>query len=82
MEKHLALAVALLLTLPSVAGAQVRRADLDLALGQLGLAVRALPPVAALPRIQTAAAWLSERASTTNPAEVSKEYIRSLQLLS
>ena len=81
MEKHFALVIALLLTFPSVVGAQVRRADLDLALGQLGLAVRSLPPVAALPRIQTAAAWLSERASTTNPAEVSKEYVRSLQLL-
>jgi hypothetical protein len=81
VEKGLALAVALLLTLPGVSSGQVRRADLDSTLGQLGLAVRALPPVAALPRIQTAVAWLSDRAKMTNPAEVSPEYIRSLQQL-
>jgi hypothetical protein len=79
--KRFALALALVLTLPDVAGAQVRRVDLDRTLGQLSLAVRALPPVSALPRIQAAVTWLSERARTTNPAEVSKEYLGSLQQL-
>lgn len=81
VEKRLALAIALLLTLPGVSSGQVRRADLDLTLGQLGLAVRALPPVAALPRIKAAVTWLNDRAATTNPAEVSPEYLRSLQQL-
>ena len=81
MEKRFALAIALVIALPNVASAQVRRADLDLALGQLRLAVRALPPVAALPKIETAVAWLSDRAATTNPADVSTEYLRSLQQL-
>ena len=81
MEKRFALAIALVLALPDFASAQVRREDLNLAVGQLRLAVRALPPVAALPRIQTAVAWLSDRAATTNPADVSKEYVRSLQQL-
>ena len=58
----------------------MRREDLNLAVGQLRLAVRALPPVAALPRIQTAVAWLSDRAATTNPA-CQQEYVRSLQQL-
>lgn len=80
MEKRIALVITfLLLTLPSIASAQVRRADLDLALRQLDLAVRALPPVGALRRIQSAAAWLTDRARTTNPDDVSQEYVRSLQ---
>ena len=53
--------------------------DVNLAIGQLNLAVRALPPVAALPRIQAAVTWLSERAEKTDPANVSQEYVRSLQ---
>ena len=81
MQKRFAVAMALVLALPTVAGAQVSRAELNLALGQLGLAVRALPPVAALPRIQAAVTWLSGRAQTTNPADLSKEYVRSLQQL-
>ena len=81
MKARFAVAIALVLTLPNVASAQVSRADLNLALGQLRLAVRALPPVAALPRIQAAVTWLSGRADTTNPAEVSQEYVRSLQQL-
>ena len=81
MEKRFALALAFVLALPDFASAQVRREDLNLAVGQLRLAARALPPVAALPRIQTAVAWLSDRAATTNPAQVSKEYVRSLQQL-
>jgi len=81
VEKRFALALAFVLALPDFASAQVRREDLNLAVGQLRLAARALPPVAALPRIQTAVAWLSDRAATTNPAQVSKEYVRSLQQL-
>ena len=81
MEIRFAALVALLLALPTVASAQVSRADLNLALGQLGLAVRALPPVAALPRIEAAATWLTRRAETSNPADVSHEYLRSLQQL-
>ena len=81
MEKRFALVIALVLTLPRVSSAQVRRADLELALGQLQLAVRAMPPVAALPRIQTAVAWLSDRAKTSNPDQVSPEYVRSLEQL-
>ena len=81
VEKRFALAAALLFTICSVSGAQVRRSDLDRALGQLGLAVRALPPVTARPRIQTAVAWLTDRAASTNPAEVSGEYVRSLEQL-
>jgi hypothetical protein len=37
--------------------------------------------VAALPRIETAVAWLSDRAGTTDPTQVSPEYVRSLQQL-
>jgi len=81
VEKRFALVIAVLLTLPSVSSGQVRRADVDLAIGQLQLAVRALPPVAALPRIQTAVAWLGDRAKTSDPAQISAEYIRSLQQL-
>jgi hypothetical protein len=76
-----ALSIALVLALPHVASAQVRRADLDLAIGQLRLAARALPPVAALPRIQSAVTWLSERARTTDPAQVTPTYVKSLQQL-
>ena len=79
VEKRVALAIALLLVLPTLAGAQVRRQDLNLALGQLGLAARALPPVAARPRVQAAVDWLSERARSTNPAQVSPAYVRSLE---
>jgi hypothetical protein len=79
MKKCFALAVALMLALPDVANAQVRRTDLNLALGQLGLAVRTLPPVAALSRIQAAVTWLTGRAETSDPAQVSKEYVRSLE---
>jgi hypothetical protein len=79
MEKRFALAVALVLALPDFASAQVRRADLNLALGQLDLAVRTLPPVPALSRIQAAATWLRGRADTTDPAQVSREYVRSLE---
>lgn len=81
MERRFAVAIALVLTLPGFASAQVRRADLNLALGELRLAVRSLPPVAALPRIEAAVTWLSGRAETTNPAQVSEEYLRSLQQL-
>jgi hypothetical protein len=76
-----ALSIALVLALPHFASAQVRRADLDLAIGQLGLAARALPPVAALPRIQAAVTWLSDRARTTDPAQVTPTYLKSLQQL-
>lgn len=79
MRKYLAVVTALVLAIPHSAGAQVRRTDVNLAIGQLNLAVRALPPVAALPRIQAAVTWLSERAETTDPANVSPEYVRSLQ---
>ena len=79
MEKHFALAFVFALTLPDVASAQVRRTDLNLAVGQLGLAVRTLPPVAALSRIETAVTWLTERAKTSDPGQVSKEYVRSLE---
>lgn len=81
MGTRVALSIALVLAFPHFASAQVGRADLDLALGQLGLATRALPPVAALPRIQAAVNWLSDRAKTTNPAQVSQAYVRSLQQL-
>lgn len=76
-----AIALVLVLVLPDVASAQVSRAELNLALGQLSLAVRALPPVPSLPRIQAAVTWLSGRAQTTNPAELTEEYVRSLQQL-
>lgn len=79
MRKYLAVVTALVLAIPHSARAQVRRTDVNLAIGQLNLAVRALPPVAALPRIQAAVTWLSERAKTTDPANVSQEYVRSLQ---
>jgi hypothetical protein len=78
MEKCFALAFVFALTLSDVASAQVSRADLNLAVGQLGLAVRTLPPVAALSRIQTAVTWLTDRAGTSDPAQVSKAYVRSL----
>ena len=81
VQKRCALAIALLITLPHFADAQVRRVDLELALGQLGLAAQALPPVPAVSRIQTAVAWLVDRSKTTNPAQVSIEYVRSLQQL-
>jgi hypothetical protein len=76
-----ALVIALLLTLPGVSSAQVRRADLDEALAQLALAVRASPPFAALPRIQAAVTWLTDRARTTDPDQVSQEYVNSLKQL-
>jgi hypothetical protein len=79
MEKCFPLALAFVLALANFASAQVRRADLNLALGQLELAVRTLPPVPALSRIQAAAKWLAGRAETTDPAQVSKEYVRSLE---
>jgi hypothetical protein len=79
MRTYLAVVTALVLAAPHSAGAQVRRTDVNLAIGQLNLAVRALPPVAALPRIQAAVTWLSGRADRTDPAKVSPEYVRSLQ---
>jgi hypothetical protein len=81
MGKRFAVAIALVLTLPDFASAQVSRADVNRALGQLRIAVRALPPVAALPRIEAAVTWLSDRAEASNPAEVSREYLHSLQQL-
>lgn len=81
MTRRFALAVALVLTLHHSASAQVSRAELNLALGQLRLAVRALPPVAALPRIEAAVTWLSGRAETSNPSDISEEYVRSLRQL-
>jgi hypothetical protein len=80
-KRHAVLAIALVVTLPGSAGAQVSRAELNLALEQLRLAVRSLPPVAALPRIDAAVTWLSGRAETSNPAEISEKYLRSLQQL-
>ena len=79
MRMYLVVVIVLVLTLPHSATAQVRRSDLNLAIGQLNLAVRALPPVAALPRIQAAVTWLSGRAERTDPADISPEYLRSLQ---
>lgn len=81
MRKGFELAIALVLTLPISASAQVRRADIQQAVGQLSLAVQALPPVPARARIRTALSWLSDRATTSDPAEVSAEYVRSLQQL-
>jgi hypothetical protein len=79
MVKCFALTLVFALALPDVASAQVRRTDLNLAVGQLGLAVRTLPPVAALSRIQAAVTWLTDRAKTSDPAQVSKEYVHSLE---
>jgi len=81
MVRYFALALAFALTLPDAASAQIRRTDLNLALGQLGLAVRTLPPVAAASRIQAAVSWLTDRAAASDPAQVSKEYLRSLEQL-
>jgi hypothetical protein len=81
VERRFALVIVLVLTLPGVSGAQVRRADLEQALGRLQLAVRAMAPVAALSRIQTAVAWLSDRAKTSDPGQISTEYVRSLHQL-
>jgi hypothetical protein len=79
MGKYFALAVVFALSVTDVASAQVRRTDLNLAIGQLGLAVRTLPPVAASSRIQAAVTWLTERAGSSDPAHISKEYVRSLE---
>jgi hypothetical protein len=81
MVKGLTTAVTFALMFPGLASAQVSRADLNLALGQLQLSARALPPVAAQARIQAAVTWLSDRAATSDPGSISKEYLRSLQQL-
>ncbi|HVH26489.1 MAG TPA: hypothetical protein VM818_07015 [Vicinamibacterales bacterium] len=81
MKKCLAVVAAVLLALPSPARAQVRRTDLNLALGQLDIAVRSLPPVASLPRIRAAVTWLTDRAATSDPALITQEYVRSLTQL-
>lgn len=79
MSTRFALALTLMLTVPGIAIAQVRFTDLNLALGQLDIAVRSLPPVPAQPRLRAATDWLTSRGRTTNPATVSPEYVRSLQ---
>jgi hypothetical protein len=81
MNKYVAAATALMLAAASAASAQVTRADLNGTLGELRLAVRAAPPVPALRRIEEAVTWMDGRAAMTNPAEVSPEYLRSLQHL-
>jgi hypothetical protein len=59
------------------ASAQVSRNDLNLALAQLQRSVERLGPRAPR-RLVDAAQWLRGRASSTNPAQVSASYLRTL----
>jgi hypothetical protein len=79
MRACLIAAVAFTLMLPDAVAGQVRAADLNLALGQLRRAVERLPTIVRSPSLVAAVDWLSRRAAATNPADVSQEYVRSLQ---
>ena len=79
MRACLIAAVAFTLLRPDAPAGQVRASDLNVALVQLQRAVETLPPIAQSPRLAAAVDWLARRATTTNPADVSPEYVRSLQ---
>jgi hypothetical protein len=71
--------VALTLMLTATGSAQNRAADLAAAVAQLQRAVDALPPAAKGARLVQATEWLTRRSATANPAEISPEYVRTLQ---
>lgn len=70
---------ALALTFPATGGAQNRAADLAVAVGQLQRAVDSLPAAEKSPRLAQATEWLTRRSATANPADISPEYVRTLQ---
>jgi hypothetical protein len=53
--------------------------DLPRAVAELRLAVNALPPSLRSERLRSATAWMEKRVATTNAADVSLEYTRSLE---
>jgi hypothetical protein len=74
-------AALLLLTfaLPRVVSAQVRADQLLRTIGRLSAAVESLSPDVRPPQLKDAADWLSRRSTSTNPADISEAYLRSLE---
>ena len=71
--------VLLTLIAPPTPHAQVRADELSQAVGQLLIAVDDLPPAVRPPQLAEAAQWLSRRVASTNPDQVSEDYLRSLR---
>jgi hypothetical protein len=69
----------LLVLLPAGARAQVERAELNRALNALEISVRVLPAFTRTPRLVAVVQWLRERGRSTDPSQVTPEYVRSLQ---
>jgi hypothetical protein len=83
MKRGSILAVVFAMALHAGASAQTQTGALELtaALAELRDAVSALPSSRRSPRLQSAAQWLVDRprVATVNPADVSDEYVQSLQ---
>ena len=79
IKRWLIAAAAITLALTDVRAQQLSTGSVLPVLRQLQLAAEALPAGERLPRLDAAIEWLGARAAKTNPADVSQEYLRSLQ---
>jgi hypothetical protein len=79
MNARVPLVVALTVMVAATGSAQNRAADLAGAVVQLQRAVEGLPAKAKGPRLEQATGWLTRRSATANPADISPEYVRTLQ---
>ena len=79
MKASFIAALAIAILLPASAAGQVRASDLRFALVRLQRAAETLPSALRPPRLVEDAAWLERRTGSTNLADVSEEYLQSLQ---